>query len=169
MTTMAMRRFPLQNGFTLLETIMTLAAIAIVAGLSMPLVIGLQNRNELDIATQVLVSSLRRAQVLSMAMDGDSSWGVKIVQGSATVFRGASYASRTATYDEPYAMSAAVTVSGTDEVVFSKLTGEPAASAITNLTVSGQTWVVEVNTKGRIEYYPYDVGFAVLSEGEEGK
>lgn len=146
-----MRLTASKPGFTLLEIILTLAVIGIVAAMAMPLVVGIQNRNELDVATHALTSALYRAQMLSIAMEGDSSWGVKLASGTVTVFRGDSYATRSTAHDEGSPISAAVVPSGLSEVVFSKRTGDPQQSGTFTLTSVSVTRSVTLNAKGTFE------------------
>jgi type II secretory pathway pseudopilin PulG len=138
--------------FTLIEIMLTVSILAIVFGLSMPFIMSLQNRNDLDIATSGVVSSLRRAQTLARAMDGDSTWGTKVVSGSVVTFRGASYASRNTTYDESFSINPNIVITGLSEVVFSKLTGDPQQTGTTTLTFNADVRTVVINTKGTITY-----------------
>ncbi len=78
-------------GFTLLELLLSAAIISALAGLSLPIYRTLIKKNDLDIAANTMASSLRRAQVLSQAVDGDTTWGVKAQSGSIVIFKGASY------------------------------------------------------------------------------
>lgn len=153
-----------------MEMTLSLAVVGIIAGLSLPLFMGMQLKNDLDIAANAVVSSLRRAQTLSVSMDGDSTWGVEISSGTVTIFRGATYASRVTAYDETFAINPNVVITGTNEIVFSKLFGEPSQVSVANLAAGGYMWVVEVNDKGRIEYNPYLVEFnEPIGEGGGGK
>ncbi|MDO8260622.1 MAG: prepilin-type N-terminal cleavage/methylation domain-containing protein, partial [Candidatus Magasanikbacteria bacterium] len=53
------------KGFTLIEMLLTLTVIALLAGLSAPIYMSFQGRNDLNVANSVVVSSLRRAQTLA--------------------------------------------------------------------------------------------------------
>src|SRR3989338_10957347 len=89
-------------GFTLIEVLLSITAIAIIAGISIPVYQSFKNRNDLDIAATVFAQTARRAQVLAQAADGDTSWGARAQSGSITLFKGGSYATRDASYDETY-------------------------------------------------------------------
>lgn len=143
----------LRRGFTLIETMLAIALIAVLSGLSIVFYTSFQNKNSLDLATNTITQSLRRAQVLSRAMDGDSTWGLNVQSGSITVFKGASYAARDITYDETFDTPTNITPSGLSEVVFTKLTGDPNSTGTFTLTnADGETSAITINGKGMISY-----------------
>ncbi len=141
------------RGFTLLEVLLSITIVAILAGLAIPVYLSFQTRNDLDITTVTLAQSFRRAQVLSQAMDGDTTWGVYIQSGSTTLFQGASYAGRDAGFDEVFDMPTNIVISGVQEVVFTKFTGEPQITGTTTLTsIHNETRNITINEKGMVEY-----------------
>lgn len=73
---------------------LSIAIITMLFGLSTPIYQSFQVRNDLDIAATTIVQSLRRAQVLSQAVDGETNWGVNVKSGSITIFKGVSYDAR---------------------------------------------------------------------------
>lgn len=141
-----------QSGFTIMEMTLSLAVVGLIAGLSMPLFRSMQVTNDLDVATNAVVSSLRRSQTLSVAMEGDSTWGTKVVSGSVVTFRGTSYATRVTAYDETFAISTEIIPTGISEVVFSKLSGDPQQTGTFTLTSGTNVRTVAVNSKGTIDY-----------------
>ncbi len=141
------------SGFTLLELLLSMAVIAVIASFSVPAFHLLQVKNDLTIATNTIVQTLNRAQILSQAVDGDSSWGVKAQSGLITLFKGTSFASRDASFDEHSSVPSTITFSGTSEYVFSKMTGYPVATGTATLTSTyGDTSSVSVNGKGVVSY-----------------
>lgn len=139
------------GGFTMLEVLLSVAVIALIAGIGTPVYQSLQNRNNLDITATSVVQSLRRAQILSQAADGDTSWGVHATSGNITLFRGTSFASREAAYDEVFDMSPTITPSGLTEVVFSKFSGESQMTGTMTLTsAANETRTITINEKGTI-------------------
>ena len=142
-----------QKGFTLLEVMLSIAAIAIIAGVSIPVYQSFQVKNDLDIAANTIAQVFHRAQLLSQSGEGDSSWGVNISSGSITLFRGTSYASRDQGYDETYQMPLSLSPSGLSEVVFEKLTGlaQSTGTAVLTATTS-ETKSITINSKGTISY-----------------
>jgi prepilin-type N-terminal cleavage/methylation domain-containing protein len=142
-----------QRGFTLLEVMLSVAIIALIAGLGTPIYQGFQVRNDLDVAANSISTSLRRAQILSQAVDGDTSWGLSIQSGAITLFRGVSYASRSAEYDEVFDLQGSITPSGVSEIVYEKFTGIPQTTGTIILTSNAnEIRNITINEKGTISY-----------------
>lgn len=140
------------KGFTLLELLLSVATVVTLAAFSVPVYSSFQTQNDLDLAVVTTAQSLRRAQVLSQAVDGDSSWGVKIQNGSLTVFKGNSFVGRDSNYDETFNLSA-VSPSGVSEVVFNKLSGTAQITGgITLTSVDGSAKTLTINNKGMVDY-----------------
>ncbi|MBI4256963.1 prepilin-type N-terminal cleavage/methylation domain-containing protein [Candidatus Uhrbacteria bacterium] len=117
-----------QGGFSVIELLIVLAILTLLLA-SVPFVMtSFQESRLMDTAVQSTVQSLRRAQVLSQAVEADASWGVFLQTGSVTLFQGSTYAARNTTFDEVLEFSDSIQVSGVTEVVFEKLTGEPSAT-----------------------------------------
>lgn len=141
-----------KRGFTLLELLLSVAIISLLAGLSLPVYRTLLSKNDLDIAAVTIAQSARRAQVLSQAVDGDTSWGVKVQTGSIVIFKGASYAARDINFDETFDVPTSIGVSGTGEYVFAKMTGLPQSTGTVTLTSESDTRTVSINAKGMVSY-----------------
>ena len=142
-----------QRGFTLLEALLTIALISSVAAFSLPVAVSFQTGNDLDDATSAVAQGLRRAQTLSRAQENDTTWGLYVQVSSVTVFQGASYAARDASYDEVFEIADTITVGGLQEVVFDKLTGEPQSTGTVLLdAVNNESRSVTINSKGAVDY-----------------
>lgn len=142
-----------RQGFTLVEVLLSVAVIAVLAGISAPVFSRLSTKNDLDTAVVSLAQSWRRVQALSMANDGDTVWGVKVGAGSITVFKGTSFASRDTNYDETFTLPLTISVSGAvTEITFNKLTGTPSATGTVSLTSFGDTTTLTINSKGTVSY-----------------
>ncbi len=143
-----------QRGFTLIEMGLSIALLAVIAGIGVPVYQALQVRNYLDVAATSLTQDYRRAQVLSQASQGDSSWGVHVDNiAGITLFKGTGYATRDASYDEVYSIPASISITGLLSVVFSRLTGLPQMTGTTTFTSNtneGRT--VHINTEGTVSY-----------------
>ena len=137
----------------MLEVMLSIALIAVLAGISIPVYRSFQTRNDADIAANVAVSSLRRAQALASAVDGDISWGVYAQSGSITLFKGTDYALRDTAYDETFAIPDNISVLGLTEIVFSKFTGIPESVGVLRfVSVDNDARNIDINAKGTISY-----------------
>lgn len=142
-----------KKGFTLIEVLLVVVLVGMLAGVGVPIYQALQSRNDLDIAAVAVAQNLRRAQVLAQAVDGDSTWGVRIQSGSVIVFKGGAFASRDSSYDETFDIAGGIVQSGLNEVVFTKLTGLPQTTGIVTLTSqASEQRTITINTKGAIDY-----------------
>lgn len=148
-----MKFFIRNTGFTLLEVLLSIAVIAILAGIAIPIYQLFQTRNDLDIATVEIAQTIRRSQILAQAVDGDTSWGTYIQPGNITLFKGTSYTARDSNFDELFSIPSSVTPSGLSEIVFTKFTGLPQATGTTTLTSNvNETRSITINAKGTINY-----------------
>ncbi len=141
-----------RSGFTLVEILLSIALIGIITGIGAVVYQQLQGRNDLDLAATAVAQSMRRAQVLSRAMDGDTSWGVRVNTGSVILFQGTAYAARVIAYDETTAISPALIGAGFTEVVFAKLTGLPLSTGTLTLTGPNGVRTLTLNAQGTITY-----------------
>lgn len=141
------------SGFTLIETILVVALVGIISGIGLPLYNMMSGSNDLDIAENMLVASLRRAESLSSASVGDSEWGVGITPGAFVLFKGSNYAGRDVGFDEVYDIVDSIQTSGLAEVVFTKLSGNPHFSGTVTLTsLGGENKQITINEKGMVNF-----------------
>lgn len=145
--------FSHNNGFTLIEVLLSLALISIIAATGIPIFQSFQNRNELDVATVTFAQGLRRAQLLSQASQGDTSWGVHVQPGNIALFKGPSYVGRDNTFDEVFTVPISIIASGTQEHIFSRFTGLPQSTGtLTFTSVNNETRTITTNAKGMVNY-----------------
>lgn len=142
-----------ESGFSLIEVLLSVAIISLLVGMSLPIYQSFQTRNDLAIATENIASMLRRAQTYSRGMSDDSQWGVHVETGSATLFKGGSYATRDTSFDEVITIPDSFLVSGSD-VGFSKFLGVPTFSGnvATITTSNNDSRTVTINGKGMVAY-----------------
>jgi len=142
-----------RRGFTLLELLLTVSTIAVIAGFSLPLFLRAQNKNDLDVAAQSYAQALRRAQVLSVASQDDSAWGVRAESGQFVIFKGTSFVSRDSTLDETTSIPTNMTLSAPTELYFNKLSGAPSSTPSLSLTsVQNDSKTITINAKGIVSF-----------------
>lgn len=140
------------NGFTLIEVVLSIAIVVLIFGIAAPVYQDYQIRNGIDTGVNTIVENLRRAQTLSMAIDGDSNWGVSILNNEITLFKGTSFVTRDINFDEVSDILSVISSSGLDEIVFSKLNGLPNTTGVINLSASGNVRTISINEKGILTY-----------------
>ena len=142
-----------QTGFTLIELLLSVAMISMIAGISLPVYISFQTRNELATTSSAVVEMLRRAQNYARVGMNDSQWGVAVAASSVTLFEGSSYAARDTAQDEVLTLAGSLSASGLGEVVFAELTGVPSTTGTITLTSStNDTHALTLNAKGVVTY-----------------
>lgn len=141
------------RGFSLIEIILSIAALTLLAGITLPYGLASATRADLDGAVIALASALGRAEDNASAGLRDSMWGVWIDADEITLFQGPSFAERVQSADEVSPLPASVSPSKSSESVFSKVTGDPLASAeITLNTTSNETRTITLSSHGTISY-----------------
>ncbi len=142
-----------EHGFSVIELIVVAGLMALIATLGVGAYKVAQTRNNVEIAAVTVAQTMRRAQALAQGMDGDQVWGVRITSSGVTIFQGTSYATRITSRDEIYALSGKLTVTGTSEFTFAKMTGLPTLAG--SVTVQGQqnaTKTITISTVGMVSY-----------------
>lgn len=140
------------SGFTLIEVLLSVAIIAILAGLSAPIFATFQTHNDLDITTQRIADAVRRAQVYARGVNRDDQWGVRIQSTDATLYKGAGPGSG---FDEVTTIPTGMSVSGLTDVLFSRLDGTATTTGGTTLTLTSntnETRTITINAKGMVSY-----------------
>ncbi len=142
-----------QAGFTLVEMLLCVAIITLLVGVSLPISQSFVQGDDLNVATQSVVETVRRAQTYARTLDGDTNWSVEFQSGTVTLFKGTNFAGRDTNYDEAYSLPGSVTASGLGEVQFTKFTGIPNTTGTVTLTsTTTSTKTVTVNAKGVVSF-----------------
>jgi tartrate dehydratase beta subunit/fumarate hydratase class I family protein len=98
---------------------------------------------------------MRRAQTYARAVRGDSTWGIQITSASQVVlYKGASYATRDAAFDETIPLSSNISTSFNGEVIFAKLTATPSITGSFTFTSSptNASRLLSLNAEGMVDY-----------------
>jgi prepilin-type N-terminal cleavage/methylation domain-containing protein len=134
-----------KNGFSLVELVIVMAIVGLLFLTAGPLYPILRRNWELGQARTKVVSALRLARESARSSQNTSNWGVK-VGSDLVVFSGSSYAARTTSLDRLDKLPG-VTVGGTSEIVFTRVTGATTATQLT-LTNGAGTKIITVNNYG---------------------
>ena len=138
------------GGFSLLEALIALTILIIIMATAMPIMAEFYFNYRITTATQDLVSSLRKAQALSMTNQFEDTYGIYIDTDKYILFRGSDFASRNSDFDEEIFYSEALTVSGADEVVFAQLSGRPTATSTITISDGSITKNITINSEGLV-------------------
>ena len=141
-----------EGGFTLIELLLSVAILTVITAVTVPLYESFIGRNDLEVTTEILASTLRRAETYARSENFSSSWSVEIQASAVTLFQGTSFAGRNTGYDEVYDLPADVTPSGLGEVQFTKFTGSPNVTGTVTLTSTTNTKTITVNAQGLVSY-----------------
>ena len=140
------------SGFTLIELLLVIALMGVLAGFAVPTSRQLLVRNNLDVADYTARQTIRRAQHLAHSGARDSNWGTYIEPGQVVMYLGNSYATRDNSFDEVYAVSDSLIVSGDQDLNFSKIYGLLDADANLQLTdVLGNSRTIDVTARGVVQ------------------
>lgn len=139
-------------GFTLTEILLVLAVSSSILLIGAPVYERLVVSNEVDVAANVIVADLYRAQSNSRNVARDSNWGVAVNGQTITLFSGTSYLTRNVALDENYLVPSAITITGSSSEVFTKLTGLPSGSGSIILQNANKSRTVTWTSKGMVDY-----------------
>ncbi len=141
----------MQKGFTILEIVIVVAMFAIIAIITMPVILSYFNVQNVDDAAATMIVTLRQARTQAMYQKNDSAFGVKFTTSSYTLFQGSSYESRTLSEDLTTTLPVSITVSGLSDVVFTKRTGIPSTTGTITIQSGDSTRSIQINSQGLIE------------------
>lgn len=128
------------KGFTLVEVLIVIGIAGALVALTIPLGIGFYNSQQLDTTTEEIVQALRRAQLKAMSMQDDSAWGVYFEIGQYRL------------EDETFVLNSNIEITGTNQVIFSKLEGLPSYTGNINISNDKETQTITINAQGVVSY-----------------
>lgn len=138
----------MKKGFTILELILAVALFLILGTLATAFYSRLYVQSTVTSVTDQLTQAFRKAQTYAMSSRLNSNWGVHKDTSQIVLFQGNTYAERTASLDEVFPIGDNVTVSIFTDVIFSRLTGTPSATATITITGGTSTKTVIINSQG---------------------
>jgi len=116
------------RGFTLIEVIIAIGIFGILLSAAAPFTARVYRGFLVTSEARTFVYVLRRAETRAMSNIGGQAHGVSWQLPDFVLFRGGSYASRDADFDETYDVDGSVAVSGAFDVVFAAGSGLPSAT-----------------------------------------
>ena len=143
-------------GFTLIELLIVLAALVIIAALSLPFIQSFQTTADLATVAGNIASTLRRAQSQTVAGQDQSSWGVYFDNGAKKfiLFQGQDYAGRDQAYDQAtdYPANFNLSTDFAGEIYFYLYTNTPSAvGTITLTSANADIKTITINSSGLVQ------------------
>lgn len=139
-----------QAGFSLLEVLLMIGLAGLAGLLTIQTVFSFFQDQSLDEAGRGAFGALRRAREQAFFQKNDSPFGVKFLPSAYVLFEGSAYLTRNQLEDEVFTLSQNISLSGADEVVFSK--GDGLTSEASLILSSGKKSITfSINSQGRIE------------------
>ena len=148
-----------RRGFTIIETILMVALLAIIVGLASPSFWNFLNKYQVDAMREDLVQLIRLAQSKSMQSEQGSAYSIHFTTGpggSFILYRGTDFASRNTDYDEVHALPSALSLSSTlpdADLSFTKTEGATTDTGTLTIAwpVGNLSKTIEVNEVGTID------------------
>lgn len=140
------------KAFTLIEILLVVIILAVLAGSAIPVSINFYKTQQLDTNVKGVVQTLRRAQLKAMSIESDSIFGVYLTDDNYVLFKGNSFVARDISYDEVFDLPQIITVSGIQEIAFSKFEGVPTGGLTGDVILNsdGDSRTININEIGRI-------------------
>jgi len=137
------------HGFTLIELLLVISIVLIIGTFSVIFYSRFLTQNAVANTQDQLIGQLRKAQIYAMMGRQNDNWGVIFGSNKITLFKGPSYALRTAAFDETFSESTNISISGFPlGIVFTKTTGLPSATGTYIITGNDSSKQITVNSQG---------------------
>lgn len=146
-----------KRGFTLVEVVIVLALFLVLAVAAVPIFSNFQTSTQIGQFSNQILQTLRSAREYSVARYQDSAYGIyfdttNIGSKRFTLYQGATYASRNASFDRVFILDRSLLLTTTltgNEINFAKGTGLPSTTGtVTVATPGGTTKVITINSYG---------------------
>lgn len=138
----------MSKGYTLVELILVIAIMGILFAAASPFLSRFILQNNIEIAESNVIGSVRKAQEYSMDGRDDSVWGMCLSDGDVRIFTGTC---ASPTFSEDLSISDSVTVAGLNEIIFSKLRGEPSSSLSITISTAIDSTTIDLNAAGGVD------------------
>ncbi|KKU86550.1 MAG: hypothetical protein A2667_02160 [Candidatus Wildermuthbacteria bacterium RIFCSPHIGHO2_01_FULL_47_27] len=149
-----------RNGFTLTELLVIIGVLVILSAMALPAFQIFAKKSDVASGAQNIIAALRLAQNKALSSDNASPWGVyfdsSVVPNSYTIFKGANFAARDASFDTVNNLSKKtelyeVNFGGSPEVIFNRPRGDTAQAGTVKLKSTfnpAETKTITVNSMG---------------------
>lgn len=132
---------------------LSLALVTILLSILLPLFRNLQTKNDVNLGSATIAQALRRTQSLAQAAQNDSAWGAHLATGTITIFKGTLWSGHDTNFDETINFSPGIAISGANDIIFNKFSGDPvSAGTITLTSLSNETASIIINSQGTVSY-----------------
>jgi len=138
----------MKKGFTLIELLVIIVILSTLLALSAPFYSRFILQDALSSTVDQFAGSFRKAQISAMMGKQNGSWGVNYSNNKITLFQGNSYIGRNSGFDEVFNINANIGVTGFTEVIFSRMTGIPGATAFITIHGGGSSKTLSINKEG---------------------
>ncbi len=184
---MSFPSFKQNNGFTLIEMLISVAILSIITGIGVINLTNYKNRHSFELDTKNVLEATRNAENKSILGDQGTGWGIKFTSnvdnGYFEIFSGTSYATSSVVVTQY--LSSASRFSNpppgfSKTIVFGQITGVPDASQMIALkTVTGSdSSITSLGVRGTLNqlpgkdlvgYWPMDEGLGTTAYDASGK
>jgi Tfp pilus assembly protein FimT len=135
-------------GFTLIELLVIIVIISTIGTLSAVFFSRFLGQNAVINTQDELLGALRKAQIYSMMGKQNGGWGVAYISNKIILFKGDTYLTRNAAYDESISINSNISLSGFSEIDFAKKTGYPSTSGTYTIAGATSSKQITINTFG---------------------
>lgn len=135
-------------GFTFIELFLSVSFVLILLLLAVPFYSRFFAQNDVANTADVLVGSLRKAQLYSMMGRRNGTWGVNYSSNTITLFQGSTFATRNSALDERFSVNSAVTITGLTQLTFVRVTGTPSATPTITVAGNNNKKTITINGQG---------------------
>ncbi|MDO8466754.1 MAG: hypothetical protein Q7S83_01285 [bacterium] len=139
----------LRAGFTIFESLIVISILVILFTSGLPVGLDFYYSSQFESEYNTLTSMFQLARNLAMANYNQSSFGISINSENFVIFQGASFAARTVSQDRSFPRAQSVTITGSNELVFTQLSGATASSTF-NLSDGRLSRDLYVNSEGLV-------------------
>jgi prepilin-type N-terminal cleavage/methylation domain-containing protein len=140
-----------RRGFTLLETMVSLALIVLIAVMGWIFSTRYLEEQHVRAAAETVAQELALAQAESVAQINDAAHGILALDDRVIRFTGESFAARDPALDRETLFFGTFTISGTTEFVFPKARVAPSAAGVVTLSSSLLDRDVSISAYGVLE------------------